>query len=163
MIRKTLTILPLIGLIGAWCLSYRPHPSSPKAIGAVWGWTFSNNSRDVSMRVQKGILIASYGFLSKPGAKANQVSGRLGDFRFVGGATYVALCVPPGSAPSRVLYEVAAPFWFFFLGFSSYPIFMTVNRALMPHRHRKLGLCVRCGYDLRGSTERCPECGTGIS
>jgi hypothetical protein len=33
------------------------------------------------------------------------------------------------------------------------------TRSILIDRRRKSGLCLRCGYDLRESRERCPECG----
>lgn len=30
-------------------------------------------------------------------------------------------------------------------------------------RRKKAGLCLNCGYDLRGGVERCPECGVACT
>ncbi len=37
---------------------------------------------------------------------------------------------------------------------------LTVLPVLRRRKHARRGLCLCCGYDLRGSKERCPECGT---
>ena len=58
----------------------------------------------------------------------------------------------PGFAINTILY--AAMLWLLTLG----PF--AARRMI----RRKRGLCIKCGYDLRGvEHEKCPECGVGVS
>jgi predicted permease len=40
--------------------------------------------------------------------------------------------------------------------------FLVYRSTRTLRRRRHLGLCLHCGYDLRASKDRCPECGTPI-
>jgi hypothetical protein len=52
-----------------------------------------------------------------------------------------------------------APYWFLAAMSVSMPIawFIRCRRAAKVDR---TGLCLTCGYDLRATPDRCPECGT---
>ena len=62
---------------------------------------------------------------------------------------------------SRTVYRVFCPSWMATILLGCYPALVFVKRRrLRSAKHRrKRGLCVTCGYDLRGSPGRCPECG----
>lgn len=63
---------------------------------------------------------------------------------------------------SPVASRHAIPYWVIVLG----SLVLPAVWALRWHQ-RKLRIaarrCIRCGYDLRASTDRCPECGTPIT
>jgi hypothetical protein len=54
------------------------------------------------------------------------------------------------------------PYWLIVLLSSALPLWAIYSRWTQRRRHRE-GLCLVCGYDLRASTDRCPECGEPIS
>jgi hypothetical protein len=51
------------------------------------------------------------------------------------------------------------PFWFLLLLFGLTPSLRLIGR-LRKRRKLKRGVCAVCGYDLRATPGRCPECGT---
>jgi hypothetical protein len=80
-----------------------------------------------------------------------------------------SLAMPPGADIFGFGYVrgvgvtvIAVPYWFLLalsLG-SSLVLIRTIRRAA---HVRALGLCPSCGYDLRASPDRYPECGTATA
>jgi hypothetical protein len=60
------------------------------------------------------------------------------------------------------MYAVAIPFWLPVTLFSILPI-LTIRRIRRSQVRAKRGLCRACGYDLRATLDRCPECGTPVA
>ncbi len=150
MIRKTLTILSLIGLllsVGCWGVSYCPI----QFIRA------GSNDYDEFLDITElgyGLLYRRFEFTS-----AGFFDG-IGFHRVRDLRDYVTPLKPwirISALTDRIAFGL--PLWIPTLLFVS-----TLCVASWPLRRRrkrkKLGLCVKCGYDLRASQERCPECGT---
>lgn len=68
-----------------------------------------------------------------------------------------------GRIPSRRI-SVFVPFWLPTLLAAAMPGTWLARKWLAnrPAARLKRGLCPRCGYDLRATPDRCPECGTAI-
>ena len=143
MLRKTLTILSLLGLllsVGLWGVSYWRVDYQGRyaltlthgclVLGKWWeaymkGWSHSGFSSIATT------WIPSWSFKSEHGL----------------GYYHAWHLVIPLWMPT-LLCVIAT-------GFLCIPPI----RQHCRRKRKKLGLCVKCGYDLRGSKDRCPECG----
>ena len=144
--RKTLTTLSLIGLllsVGLWGASYL-----------------------FSMRTRFNVGGESVSLLTYEGGVHWRVADRPTNRR---GVVWKWGRTPrPGYVARVPTYYDAGDFWLYNLPFWTPTILFGTTTALLftPHlpllrrrKRKKLGLCVKCGYDLRGSKGRCPECG----
>lgn len=63
--------------------------------------------------------------------------------------------------------QIGLPFWLLSCICGLWPFYSVSLHAITRSFRRRKGLCIDCGYDLRGSTAStsrvCPECGTPIS
>lgn len=67
------------------------------------------------------------------------------------------------SSSRDLIITGVAPFWSVSLATGAPPVGWSLLRLRRRRRQKKLGLCPTCGYDLRATPDRCPECGTTVS
>lgn len=77
------------------------------------------------------------------------------DIRFQHAGITYATDVIPHAYYARI---IVVPLWLPFVLTLIMPL-VWGRSWISKRRRRAKGLCIRCGYDLRGSDERCPECG----
>jgi hypothetical protein len=64
-----------------------------------------------------------------------------------------------GGPSSMAARWLTVPVWFFTVVFSCVPL-VWLHRYRQRMRHQIVAQCLVCGYDLRATPGRCPECGT---
>jgi len=159
MLRKTLTILSLIGLllsVGLWGASFSSRygffvgHESPERLLIL---TVARGDFSVLRLNHEGNPVPPAGRRWQSGLHNSETSlwtvgnnRRRGVWRF-----------GPGVWTFRFpIYVIAGPL----AGASGLAFLPAFRRSRRRRKRKKLGLCVKCGYDLRASKDRCPECGT---
>ena len=159
MLRKTLTILSLIGLllsVGLWGVSYCPFlyfgnrfllgmSRGNVRLKPIENSEFDSGKVRVLLKEDEGTEIYYYEVDEGKRWKSFAFSGFNTSWR------------PDKNfgLPGRL----SVPLWMPSIAFG---LTLLACRPLHFHRRRKrkkLGLCLKCGYDLRASKDRCPECG----
>jgi len=66
---------------------------------------------------------------------------------------------PEPPAQHTISKSITIPFWLLAVLFVL-PVIATIDRNHRRRKRRLFGCCRKCGYDLRATPDRCPECGT---
>ena len=149
MMRKPLAILSVAGLVVSlllWGLSYfRLNTAGPGPL--------------VNINLVGGALfVGDLGGVGRRGGKRRRGRGGLFGFRNFGTRWKPKYKSGGGGGVGGVWY-VVVPLWLPASLFGLLWCFRFLLPSFRRRRRERLGLCLCCGYDLRGSINRCPECG----
>ena len=139
----------------------------------LYSWLRSYLPRDLRMEGNDGrLLILSWeGSLPRNGAWDDWDPSRFETFKGVprlwnrmnriSDKRWLGFQSTRGNLLSIQVRIIAIPFWFLFLPSAILPVLWFVSLRRRRRRARS-GHCLNCGYDLRESKQKCPECGTAI-
>jgi len=159
MLRKTLTILSLLGLllsVGLWGVSYiNLFYVGPQHNVNTWGGYVLYHYRSSPFSFPPAELGWSFGAFD-PRTRDGYEDRRQIEETFLW-----QTILWPRSMFSKQMIAVAVPLWmptFLFASLCFAFLYLPSHRC---RKRKKLGLCLKCGYNLRGLTRpRCPECNT---
>lgn len=161
-----LSLLLLVTTVGLWVDSHRYYRCVGYQVSSHGWWSHNPSARSDRGRV--GLCLYRWPGEEKwycsrvpVGTGCTQV-GYLGlwvfDYRELWGFGYARSKRFPLAEAYPRRYLLIVPHWFLALVFAIIPtLWFRRWRGRFPAGH-----CQRCGYDLRASEERCPECGTPI-
>lgn len=148
---SVLSLLLCVATVVLWICEFPPERAALRIIGPVRGSIFGRSASlyNQSLPYSGSIIALSAlgGPSSDPVRSAFDFAGvHYRCFRWQSGRTYWTLTLP-------TLYLVA----------TTLILPMLWLRTHTRTACRTCGHCPACGYDLRASKERCPECGTAIT
>jgi hypothetical protein len=87
------------------------------------------------------------------------------DFHVIGGEIWRRSWGSASEQPrprGTIAYDIWIPYWGLALVTPILPLGWVLQSIVRQRAARRpgCGICVRCGYDLRATPQRCPECGT---
>lgn len=143
-----------ISAMGLWIVSYwyGQHVAYTYRPGAPWAvrdYQLDSAAGSLEFRYAVGWLTASY----EPGWKSFSYKPDDNAFAWPKGWWFAYESYDGGSSVHD--YTLAVPYWLLTSLFLIFPA-CWLRRF---RRRQRLGLCLNCGYDLRATPERCPECG----
>jgi hypothetical protein len=131
--------------------------SSSGSLGLAF-YHYFNNERCLAKPTMRPTP-AIWGLLTEPKPLALRPSGNHRGFRShfdLGGFVCAS-----GSNQSVRGWYVIAPWWSVWMPMAI--VTVLAGMRLRPTKQPRLGFCLTCGYDLRATPDRCPECGMAVA